>query len=118
MNTIAYKKGKPDMEEKLEIQTSAGILRAYKSTDPGQPGICIMLQPTGCDCEIDVSYVSVYEDSDYKTKDNEKATDVVIMTYGDCYTEDYTRKDIIRREDIVKSLNIAPIPCSQQPDNI
>ena len=57
------------MEEKLEVTTSAGILRAYKSADPGQPGIYVMFQPTGYDYEIDMSYVSVYEDSDYRTKE-------------------------------------------------
>ena len=93
------------MEEKLEVTTSAGILRAYKSADPGQPGIYVMFQPAGYDYEIDMSYISVYEDSDYRTKDNEREVDVVIMTYGDCHTEDYTRKDIIRREDIMEALD-------------
>ena len=30
------------MEEKMEVITSAGIIRAYKNSDPGQPGITIV----------------------------------------------------------------------------
>jgi len=93
------------MNKPLEVKTSAGVIRAYESMDPGQPGICVVFQPAGYDCEIDMSYVSVYEDSEYVTKDNERPVDVVIMTYGDCHTEDYTRKEIIRREDIMEALN-------------
>ena len=93
-------------EEVIEVKTKAGILRAYKSCDPGQPGICVMFQPNGCDGEIDMSYVCVYEDEEYQTKDKERDCDVVIFTYGDCHTEDYTRKDIIRREDIVQALEL------------
>ena len=87
-----------------EVSTSAGIIRAYKNSDPGQPGIVVMLQPVGFEDEIDVSFVSVYEESDYVTKDNERPVDVVVMTYGDATTEDYTTKDIIRREDIMAGL--------------
>ncbi len=87
-----------------EVSTTAGVLRAYKSADPGQPGIVVMLQPAGYDYEIDCSYISVYEDKDYRTKDNERDVDVVIMTYADATNEDYTSKDIIRREDILAGL--------------
>lgn len=90
----------------LEVPTTAGVLRAYKSPDPGMPGICIMLQPAGYDCEIDMSFVSVYENKEYKTDDNERDVDVVIMTFGSIYTEDYTGKDIIRREDVIEALKM------------
>ncbi len=95
-----------DKVEDIEVETSAGILRASKSTDPGQPGISVTLQPKGSDYEIDTAYVSVYEDPGYKTSDNERKEDVVIMSYGDPYDENYTRKDILRREDVCKSLEI------------
>jgi len=90
----------------LEVYTTAGVLRAYKSPDPGMPGICIMFQPAGYDCEIDTSFVSVYENKEYKTDDNERDVDVVIMTFGSVHTEDYTSKDIIRREDVVEALKM------------
>ena len=89
----------------IEIKTTAGVLRAYKSADPGQPGICVMLQPEGYDEEIDISFVSVYENPEHQTKDKERPQDVVIMTYADATSEDYTRKDIIRREEIVTGLD-------------
>ena len=87
-----------------EVPTSAGVLKAYKSADPGQPGIVVMLQPKGYNYDIDVSYVSVYEEEGYRTADNERAEDVVIMTYADATQEDYTDKQIIRREDIIAGL--------------
>ena len=93
------------MQGVLEVHTSAGTLRAYQSMDPGQPGICVTLQPSGYDCEIDMSYVSVYEDPEYRTVDNERPVDVSIMTYGNPYSEDYTSKIMIRREDVVKALD-------------
>ncbi len=92
-------------EAALEIPTSAGVLKAFASQDPGQPGIDVMLQPAGYDCDIDMSYVSVYEDEGYKTKDNERPVDVCIMTYGDIYTEDYTSKILIRRDDVIDALS-------------
>ncbi len=64
----------------IEIPTSAGVIKAYESTDPGQPGICVMFQPAGYDCEVDASYVSVYEDEEYKTKDNERPIDLCILS--------------------------------------
>ena len=90
--------------ECLEVMTSAGVIRAYKSTDPGQPGISVMFQPAGFTEEIDLSFISVYEDPEYRTKDGERPEDVCIMTYADVSQEDYTYKDIIRREDVLKSL--------------
>ena len=86
------------------VDTSAGIIRAYKLTDPGNPGICIMLQPAGYEQEIDVAHVSVYEDTEYATSLKERPLDVVIHTYGDASTEDYTTKEIIRREVVMDSL--------------
>lgn len=91
----------PKQEKPLEVATSAGILRAYKSTDPGQPGICVMLEPDAYEEEIDVSFVSVVEDPDCRTED------IVIMTYADPTTEDYTSKDIIRREDVIAGFGTA-----------
>lgn len=99
----------PDMEctkrkDNLEVRTSAGIIRAERSADPGQPGICVVLQPAGFKEEIDLSFVSVYEDEEYKTKDNERPVDVIIMTYGDVYDEDYTSKILLRKEDVISAL--------------
>lgn len=91
-------------EQVMEVKTKAGILRAYKSQDPGQPGIYIVLQPTGYEEEIDMSYVCVFEDEEYMTKDNERDIDVCIYTYGDATTEDWTSKDIVRREHIIAGL--------------
>ncbi len=93
-------------EPKIEIYTSAGVLKAFDIQDPDNPGIAVMLQPAGSDDDIDLSYVTVYENPELATGMNERPVDVAIMTYGDPYSEDYTSKDIIRREDVVESLEI------------
>ena len=90
-----------------QVNTTAGILNVYKSQDPGQPGVVVMLQPQGYEDEIDCAYVSVYENPEYRTVDKENNTDVVIMSYGDATTEDYTTKEIIRRTDIITGLGTA-----------
>lgn len=91
----------------LQVETTAGMLNAYKSADPGQPGIVVMLQPDAYEEEIDTAFVSVYQNKDYRTSDNEGEKDVVIMSYGDATTEDYTTKEIIRRDDIIAGLGTA-----------
>ncbi len=105
-DTSALKKDAATKEPYLmgEIETSAGILRAYRNSDPDQPGICVMLQPAGYEEEIDAAFVSVYENSEYQTGDKERPEDVVIMSYGDATSEDYTVKEIIRREDVIAGL--------------
>ena len=91
----------------FQVETSAGILNTYRSALPGQPGVVVMLQPDSYEEEIDCAYVSVYEDKNYRTSDNEGEKDVVIMSYGDATTEDYTTKEIIRRDDIIAGLGAA-----------
>lgn len=101
---VDYSYDKVDETLLGEVATSAGVLKAYKSADPGQPGIAVMLQPAGYDTEIDMSYVSVYEDTEYQTSYKETSVDVSIMTYGNVFTEDYTDKVMIRRKDVMDAL--------------
>lgn len=94
-----------DKEEKLEVATTAGTLKAFKTSAPGVPGICVMLQPAGSSEEIDLSFAYVCEDNEQKAwDDEERDVDVVVLTYGDPTDEDYTRKDIIRREDVLRGV--------------
>lgn len=83
----------------MSLETTAGTLNVYKSCH-GQPGVVVMLKPEGYNFEIDCSYVCVYEKPEYRTKDNEGCKDVVVVSYGDATTENYTTKEIIRRKDI------------------
>lgn len=94
-----------DLESRhdLKVHTSAGVLKAYRTNDPGQPGICVMLEPAGFDTEIDMAFVSVYEDPGYATE-GERPVDVAIMCYADPGSEDYTSKDIVKRENICQAL--------------
>lgn len=90
-------------EKCLAVSTTAGVIKAYKNEDPGQPGIYVMLQPAGYEDEIDVAYASVYEDPDFSLH-GERPVDVCIMTYADATQEDYTSKEFIRREDVIAGL--------------
>ena len=94
---------------KFSMETTAGTLLAYESADPGQPGICVMLQPDGYEEEIDLAYISVYQDPEIRTPYNEGPKDVSIMVYGNVYSEDYTEKVMIRRSDIDQIDNLTPI---------
>ena len=104
-NAVSTLEKEDEKKEKcIEAKTTAGKIKAYTSTDPGSPGICVMLQPNGTDTEVDLAYACVFEDEAYKTKDDEGKEDIVIYTYGDIYTEDWTRKEIIRGADIKEAL--------------
>ena len=50
----------------LEVPTSAGVIKAYKSTDPDQPGIVTVIHKfqSAEKEDIDAAYVSVYEDKE------------------------------------------------------
>lgn len=76
----------------LEVQTDAGVLRAYKTTDSEHPGICIMLQPKGHDVEIDVTMA----EADDK--------DINIVNWGDATTEDSTHRETLLWNDIEATL--------------
>ncbi len=97
----------------VEVYTSAGVIRAYENPDVDQPGICVMFQPSGYEDEIDAAFVSVYEDPEYAS-DGERPVDVAIMSYGNAATEEYTTKEVIRREDVVTALGDAEIKEDQE----
>ncbi len=91
----------------LQVETEAGIINVYKNSDSGNPGVQVLLQPAAYEDEIDVAGVSVYKEPGYRTKDNEGDMDVVIHSYGDAFDENYTHKEIIRRDDVISALGIA-----------
>ena len=64
-------------EEKLEVETTAGTIRAYKSQYPGIPGLRVMFQPKGQDDEIDVADIKVIEEKGCQTKDKEEPEDLM-----------------------------------------
>lgn len=110
MNIIGYLKDQWVEKDKngctkpaCSVPTSAGVLKAYPCTDPDQPGISVMLQPAGFEDEIDAAFVSVYENPEF-AGEGERPVDVAIMCYGDARTEDYTHKEVIKREDILEGL--------------
>lgn len=85
-----------DKEEKLEVKTAAGMIRAYKNTDPGRPGILIQVRPEGYGCEIDAAEVCVYEDPKYR-KEDDHPMDVILHVSDDVNGE---LRGAIRRENI------------------
>ena len=82
-----------------EITIPAGTLRCYKNADPEQPGFSILLQPKGCDFEIDMAEVSTYLESGYSV-DEETPEDVAIMVWADPTTEERTEKYIVHGSEI------------------
>lgn len=90
----------------MEVKTKAGIIKVYENADHGAPGVCVMLQPKGTDCEIDLAYVEVTEDPEYRLDPLVTEEDVLVYMFGNPYTEDCTSKSIIKRSDVVKALEI------------
>ena len=91
----------------FSVDTKAGIINAYKNCDNGAPGVIVMLQPKAYEDVIDCASVTVYEEPGYRTEDNEGDMDVVIHAYGDAFDENYTHKEIIRRNDVISALGTA-----------
>jgi len=92
-------------ENCIEVKTNAGIIRAYKTTDPGDPGICVMLQPKGCDYEIDLMRATVRENPEYRTK-GEAEDDITMLVWGNTFTEDYTIKCTLKGQGIQEAVKV------------
>ena len=93
----------------LEVETSAGIIRAYADDNKDQPSISVVLKPKDSDDEIDCAFVYTVENIEYHTADKELSSDVVIQSYGNPYDDAYTKKDILRRKDVKDALQINEI---------
>lgn len=93
-----------EIKPKMEVETPAGTLRAYENVDNGAPGISIMLQPSGYEEEIDVCMAEVVKNKEYGTTYTGSPEDVSVIIWGDATTEDYTVKEIIRREEVIAGL--------------
>lgn len=93
------------LEPEITVDTPAGELVAYAGTDKYNPSVGIMLRPKGLDGqEMDLAYAET------KCKelldDGESEDTVILYAYGDPYSEDYTNKHIITRENIKNALEI------------
>ena len=103
-----------DNNDTLTVSTPAGNLCAYVGVDNDNPSVGLYLVPKGSDGAIvDLSYVEVKGEELMKAynkskKSGEKITaeDVCLYTYADPYIEDFTQRNIIKRDDIVKALEI------------
>ena len=92
--------------EKMEVATPAGVLRAYKQ-EGYQPGIAITFQPAAYEDEIDLVMASSIVDEKYQSDDKEKPDDVLVHVWGDPGDECYTDKHVITREDVITGLGTA-----------
>ena len=90
-------------EEKLSVETSAGIIVAEKNGDPGAPGIALYFIPKGCECEIDLAIAEVKEDEEYRHS-GETEEDVALYVYGDIGSDQFTERIDYPRADVVKTL--------------
>ena len=89
--------------DNMEINTSAGKLCVYKSCDPGAPGVIVMLQPFNDGQEIDLVYIEVKEDPEYRNE-TDKPDDIHIYVYGDVTNEDFTEKIIVNGGDAKREM--------------
>lgn len=71
-----------------KIDTVAGELRCYKSTNPLFSGLRIVLQPSGADFEIYIAMVEVPTKECIKNFEMVKG-DVITYLWGNVYDEDY-----------------------------
>lgn len=92
----------------MRIETAAGTIKVYQNTDPGAPGVAVMLQPKGTDYEIDLAFVEVKENPAYRV-DGEGDGDVSVYMYGNPYTEEFTMKAVIKRKDVLRALEIEEV---------
>jgi hypothetical protein len=87
----------------LIVGTKAGLIKAFKITDPAAPGIVVVLQPKGTRFEINLACAEVKEDPDIR-HEGEKEDDVSVYLYGSTHSEDYTDKAVIQHDEIIKLL--------------
>lgn len=96
----------------MRKETPAGELCALVSADPDNPAVGIYLIPKDGDGTIiDLAYAEVKGEElmeIHNEREREKLTaeDVCLYTYADPYTEDYTQRNIIKRDDVVKALEL------------
>ena len=79
----------------IAVRIGNASIVAYQSPDPEYPGIDLMYR-TEEGTLIDLVVAKAHPEDGYK--------DVHLYLYEDVYTEDYTRKIVIRRKDIMDAL--------------
>lgn len=95
----------------FRIDSPAGELCAYVGADIDNPSVGIYLMPKNGDGTIvDLAYAEVKgkELTDISKEQGEDIgyEDVSLYTYADPYTEDYTQKNVIKRQDVIAALEI------------
>lgn len=102
----------PAYTEELHINSPAGELYAYVSPDKDNPSVGIYMIPKDSDGTlIDLAYAEV-KGKELADIDKTGYEDVSLYTYADPYAEDFTAKNIIKRDDVVSALEI------KNPDTI
>ena len=109
--TIETSESHDSESETLRIDSPAGELCAYVGADPDNPAVGIYLMPKdGNGTIVDLAYAEVKgkELTDISKEQGEDIgyEDVSLYTYADPYTEEFTQKNVVKRNDIVKALEI------------
>ena len=92
-----YVEEKNKMNNTIKVKTKAGTLVATVSNDPNYPGIFIGLIPNGTDCWIDLVGAEAHPDEN---------GDVRLYAWTNPYTDCVSDEHVIKREDIVKAMEI------------
>lgn len=92
-------------KNEVAIDTPAGKLIAYVRSTPDNPNAGVMFKPKDLDCEADLFYAETKRGELLKETSEEKDDEQTIFmyTYADIYTEDYTNKNKISRDDVVNA---------------
>lgn len=109
--TIETSESHYNESETLRIDSPAGELCAYVGADPDNPAVGIYFMPKDGDGTIvDLAYAEVKgkELTDISKEQGEDIgyEDVSLYTYADPYSEEYTQKNIIKRQDVIEALEI------------
>lgn len=92
------------MDQEIRLKVPGGTLIAWADDTGESCQAGVMYQPDGDpqgEGEIDLFLAEVKGDELAGKKDND---DIDLYLYDDPYTEDYTRKKTIRREDFIKAI--------------
>ena len=104
----------PTFTNEIYTETPAGKLCACINSDPHCPSVSMYLMPKSSDTILDLAYAEVKgeelmeafnESEDVKLAPE----DVCLYTYADPFVEEYTQRSIIKREDVIKALEIETV---------
>lgn len=91
-------------DKELSIDTPAGELISYIGNDHDNLQAGIYFRPKDIDGKMDIALAEI-QGEDLRENTGIGEEDIVLYTWEDPFSEDYTRKTILKREEIEESFN-------------